>query len=103
MLYIAEKYFYARVRDTHHGPWETYTVLKKPMPAVLDLTSLYETHPPIAPVKKKDLQQLMSFVKPENRKFYEDLISGVTKEVTQESLNATMEVSSDDNSSSCDE
>ncbi|KAJ8896344.1 hypothetical protein PR048_001688 [Dryococelus australis] len=72
-------------RDTYHGPWQTCTVLKKPMLAVLDLPPLYATHPPIAPVKKKDLQQLMSFVKPENRRFYEELISGVTKEVTRES------------------
>ncbi|KAJ8872983.1 hypothetical protein PR048_026599 [Dryococelus australis] len=56
MLYITEQDFYARVRDTYHGPWQTCTVLKKPMPAVLDLPSLYVTHPPIAPVKTKDLQ-----------------------------------------------
>ncbi|KAJ8898049.1 hypothetical protein PR048_003409 [Dryococelus australis] len=50
--------------ETHHGPWQTCIVLKKPMPAELDLPSLYATHPPIAPVKKKDLQQLMPFVNP---------------------------------------
>ncbi|KAJ8867044.1 hypothetical protein PR048_032906 [Dryococelus australis] len=66
-------------RYKYHGPWQTCTVQKKPMPDVLDLSSLYATHPPIAPVKKKDLQQTMSFAKPENRRFYEDLISGITK------------------------
>ncbi|KAJ8866307.1 hypothetical protein PR048_032150 [Dryococelus australis] len=91
------------LRDTYHGPWKTCTVLKKPMPAVLDLPSLYATHPPIAPVKKKDLQQLMQFVKLENRRFYEDLISGVTKEVSRESPNAAMEVWSDDDTRGCDE
>ncbi|KAJ8874078.1 hypothetical protein PR048_024919 [Dryococelus australis] len=74
MLYITKKDF----------------CLKKPMPAILDLPSLNKTHPPIAPVKKKDLQQLMPFLKLENRRFYEELISGVTKEVTRESPNATM-------------
>ncbi|KAJ8891416.1 hypothetical protein PR048_003944 [Dryococelus australis] len=103
MLYITEKDFHVRVRDTYHGPWQTCTILNKPMPAVLDLPSLNATHPPIAPVKKKYLQQLMPFVKPENRRFYEHLTSGVTKEVRRESPNVTMVVSSDDNSSGCDE
>ncbi|KAJ8885344.1 hypothetical protein PR048_011541 [Dryococelus australis] len=77
-----------------HSSQETYIVS--------DLPSLYATHPPIAPVKKKDLQQLMPFVKPENRRFYEDLISGETREVTWKSQNAAMEISSD-NSSGCNE
>ncbi|KAJ8879840.1 hypothetical protein PR048_020457 [Dryococelus australis] len=37
-----------------------------------------------------------------NRRFYEDLTCGVTKEVTRESPNDAMEVSSDDNSSGSD-
>ncbi|KAJ8892700.1 hypothetical protein PR048_005281 [Dryococelus australis] len=65
------------MRDTRHVPWQTCTILKKSMPAVLDSPSLYATYPPIASVKKKkDLQHLMPFVKPENKMFYEDLISG---------------------------
>ncbi|KAJ8884380.1 hypothetical protein PR048_016237 [Dryococelus australis] len=92
MLYITEKYFYVSVRDTYHGPWQTCTVLKKHMPAVLNLTSLYATHPPIAPVKKNDLQQLMPFVKPENRRFYEDLISGLSNNDENEKLTNNLEL-----------
>ncbi|KAJ8885408.1 hypothetical protein PR048_011605 [Dryococelus australis] len=58
------------------------------IPTELDLPLLDGAHASIAPAKKKDLQKLMLYVKPENRMIYEHLIHGIPAAKTPDSVNA---------------